>query len=551
MSITYHVCKYTPTELLTALGGQCALLDEAPENFDLSDQVAHPNLCGFGKSVIQSAMAGHVKELVLVNCCDTIRSAYDILKEFGNLDFLYLLDILHSQESCSVQHARDQLLDLAEAYGAYKGTQFDRAAFFAAFQPKPQSPGPHIAVLGAKMGTHLFSLVEETMPLPAVNQTCAANRWVAPPEDEGDLPTLLEAYARNLLGQLPCMRMTDHTARRALYNTPGLEGVVYHTLQFCDYYGFEYAGLRSQLPVPLLKIESDGTTQSREQLRTRLEAFAEGFAAPQKGDTPMPSHGYFAGIDSGSATTDVVILDQDKTIVAKVILPTGAGASNGAQRALEEALQQAGLTQADLTATVTTGYGRGVIQAGDKSITEITCHAKGAHFLYPQVRTVIDIGGQDSKVILLDPSGGQVKDFLMNDKCAAGTGRFLEMTMSRVGSDIASIDTFVEGAEPVTINSMCAVFAESEIIGLLAQETPPGSIALGCIYSICRRTAIFAQKLAPEHPKVFFSGGLAQSQVVREVLARYLGVESVTAHPLCQYNGAIGAAVLGWKRINR
>ena len=113
MSITYHVCKYTPTELLTALGGQCALLDEAPENFDLSDQVAHPNLCGFGKSVIQAAMAGHVKELVLVNCCDTIRSAYDILKAFGNLDFLYLLDILHSQEGCSVHHARDQLLDLS------------------------------------------------------------------------------------------------------------------------------------------------------------------------------------------------------------------------------------------------------------------------------------------------------------------------------------------------------------------------------------------------------------------------------------------------------
>ena len=192
-----------------------------------------------------------------------------------------------------------------------------------------------------------------------------------------------------------------------------------------------------------------------------------------------------------------------------------------------------------------------LLPEADKSITEITCHGAGAAFLCPGCDTVIDIGGQDSKVILLDPSGGQVKDFLMNDKCAAGTGRFLEMTMSRVGSDITSIDTFVEGAEPVTINSMCAVFAESEIIGLLAQETPPGSIALGCIYSICRRTAIFAQKLAPEHPKVFFSGGLAQSQVVREVLARYLGVESVTAHPLCQYNGAIGAAVLGWKRVNR
>ena len=541
MSITYHVCKYTPTELLTALGGQCALLDEAPENFDLSDQVAHPNLCGFGKSVIQAAMAGHVKELVLVNCCDTIRSAYDILKEFGNLDFLYLLDILHSQEGCSVQHARDQLLDLAEAYGAYKGTQFDRGAFFASFQPKPQPPGPHIAVLGAKMGTHLFSLVEETMPLPAVNQTCAANRWVAPPEDEGDLPTLLEAYARNLLGQLPCMRMTDHTARRALYNAPGLEGVVYHTLQFCDYYGFEYAGLRSQLPVPLLKIESDGTTQSREQLRTRLEAFAEGFAAPQKGDNPMPSHGYFAGIDSGSATTDVVILDQDKTIVAKVILPTGAGASNGAQRALEEALQQAGLTQADLTATVTTGYGRGVIQAGDKSITEITCHAKGAHFLYPQVRTVIDIGGQDSKVIAIAPDGS-VTNFVMNDKCAAGTGRFLEMMARTLELSLEEISTVgLQWKEEITISSMCTVFADSEVVSLVAQNKALPDIVHGLNQSVASRAAALYRRAGGTGP-CMMTGGVARNQGVVEAIQEKLG-QPLFIHPDAQLCGALGAAL--------
>ena len=541
MSITYHVCKYTPTELLTALGGQCALLDEAPENFDLSDQVAHPNLCGFGKSVIQAAMAGHVKELVLVNCCDTIRSAYDILKAFGNLDFLYLLDILHSQESCSVQHARDQLLDLAEAYGAYKGTQFDRAAFFAAFQPKPQPPGPHIAVLGAKMGTHLFSLVEETMPLPAVNQTCAANRWVAPPEDEGDLPTLLEAYARNLLGQLPCMRMTDHTARRTLYNTPELEGVVYHTLQFCDYYGFEYAGLRSQLPVPLLKIESDGTTQSREQLRTRLEAFAEGFAAPQKGDTPMPSHGYFAGIDSGSATTDVVILDQDKTIVAKVILPPGAGASNGAQRALEEALQQAGLSQADLTATVTTGYGRGVIQAGDKSITEITCHAKGAHFLYPQVRTVIDIGGQDSKVIAIAPDGS-VTNFVMNDKCAAGTGRFLEMMARTLELSLEEISTVgLQWKEEITISSMCTVFADSEVVSLIADNHSAADIVHGLNQSVASRAAALYRRAGGTGP-CMMTGGVARNQGVVEAIQEKLG-QPLFIHPDAQLCGALGAAL--------
>ena len=236
-------------------------------------------------------------------------------------------------------------------------------------------------------------------------------------------------------------------------------------------------------------------------------------------------------------------------VVAQDITAFGADRGRVEIAELLDALNAAGVKATFFV--VATGYGRALLPEADKSITEITCHGAGAAFLCPGCDTVIDIGGQDSKVILLDPSGGQVKDFLMNDKCAAGTGRFLEMTMSRVGSDITSIDTFVEGAEPVTINSMCAVFAESEIIGLLAQETPPGSIALGCIYSICRRTAIFAQKLAPEHPKVFFSGGLAQSQVVREVLARYLGVESVTAHPLCQYNGAIGAAVLGWKQVNR
>ena len=534
MSITYHVCKYTPTELLTALGGQCALLDEAPENFDLSDQVAHPNLCGFGKSVIQAALAGQVKELVLVNCCDTIRSAYDILKEFGNLDFLYLLDILHSQEGCSVQHARDQLLALAEAYGAYKGTQFDRAAFFAAFQSPPPVTGPHIAVLGAKMGSHLFSLVEETMPLPVENATCANNRRVAPPADQGDFD------ARCLLGQLPCMRMTDNTARRALYNTPGLEGVVYHTLQFCDYYGFEYAGLRHQLPVPLLKIESDGTTQSREQLRTRLEAFAEGFG-PQKGDPTMKKHGYFAGIDSGSATTDVVILDQDRTIVAKVILPTGAGASNGAQRALDQALQQAGLTQADLTATVTTGYGRGVIQTGDKSVTEITCHAKGAHFLHPAVRTVIDIGGQDSKVIRIEPDGS-VANFVMNDKCAAGTGRFLEMMARTLELSLEEISTIgLQWKEEITISSMCTVFADSEVVSLVAQNKALPDIVHGLNQSVATRAAALFRRVGGENP-CMMTGGVSRNRGVVAAIEERLG-QPLFIHPDAQLCGALGAAL--------
>lgn len=168
----------------------------------------------------------------------------------------------------------------------------------------------------------------------------------------------------------------------------------------------------------------------------------------------------------------------------------------------------------------------------------------------PDCDTIIDIGGQDSKVITIDDLGC-VTDFLMNDKCAAGTGRFLEMTMKRVESEIERIDTFVKDAKPAKINSMCAVFAESEIVGLLAQDIAPGDIVLGCVESICQRTAAFAQKLAPANPKVFFSGGLAQFDVIKQSLASHLGVKEVATDPLCQYTGAIGAAVLGIRKIKR
>lgn len=548
MNPIYHICKYTPTELLTAFGGQCAVLDDAPENFDLSDQVAHPNLCGFGKSIIQAVLAGKVKELILVNCCDTIRSAYDILKEYGNLDFLYMLDLLHGADGCSVQHARDQLLELARVFGEYKGTQFDRQKFFAAFSPTPPRTDPHITVLGAMMGQGLFSQVQETMPLPVENATCAGNRDVAPPEPSDDFEALMEAYARTLLGQTPCMRMTDNTGRRALYNTPGLAGVVYHTLQFCDYYGFEYSKLRNSLPVPLLKIESDGTTQSREQLRTRLDAFAEGFSAitTTKGSaSPMHTNGYFAGIDSGSATTDVVILDHEKNLVAKVILPTGAGASDGAAKALEQALEQAGLKKDDLTATVTTGYGRSVIASGDKSITEITCHAKGAHFLNPAIRTIIDIGGQDSKVIRLE-ADGSVANFVMNDKCAAGTGRFLEMMARTLQISLEEIGTIgLTWKEDITISSMCTVFADSEVVSLVAQNKALPDIVHGLNNSVAARAAALYRRVSGEAP-CMMTGGVSRNQGVVKAIEEKVG-QPLFVHEDSQLCGALGAALFAWE----
>lgn len=248
---------------------------------------------------------------------------------------------------------------------------------------------------------------------------------------------------------------------------------------------------------------------------------------------------YGLGIDSGSTTTKGILFDGEK-IVKKIIIPTSASPQKTVLNIYES------LNTEDVGYTVTTGYGRSLLEYADKQITEITCHAKGASFLYPNATAVIDIGGQDSKAILLDEDKNVI-EFLMNDKCAAGTGRFVDVIMRLLEEDISGIDDFVRDKEPVKISSMCTVFAESEVISLLAKGADRGDIALGIINSICKRTAIFAQKLNMPG-EVFFSGGLANFESFRETLELYLE-RPVKTNPLGQYNGAIGAAILAYERI--
>lgn len=546
MSTTYYICKYTPVELLEAFGGECAILNHMPDNFDLSDQVAHPNICGFGKSLLEACMEGKVKELVLVNCCDTIRSAYDVLLEYGKLDFLFLLDIMHSGGTCSREHAQHELRRLAEAYGAYKRTSFDATCFREAFRTRKRPTAPYISVLGARVGDELFQLMEKTMPLPVRNDTCVNNRAVALPEElDADFDTLMADYARTLLGQIPCMRMIDTTGRKVLYNDPHLRGVIYHTVKFCDYYGFEYSELKGRLDVPLLKLESDYTIQSSGQLSTRLEAFAESIAPERtlrkETHTNMNGKGLYAGIDSGSTSTDVVIIDRDKNIIAQSILPTGAGAAAGADRALDEALAQAGLSRSDINATVTTGYGRTAIKLGDQSITEITCHAKGAYFLDPSVRTIIDIGGQDSKVIRLDENGN-VTNFVMNDKCAAGTGRFLELMARTLELSLDDMSRLgLEWKEDVTISSMCTVFAESEVVSLIAENRTPADIIHGLNRSVATKTCALCRRVGGEE-SYMMTGGVSKNRGVVTEIEKILGVK-LHISDKAQLNGALGAAL--------
>ncbi|MDO4321962.1 MAG: acyl-CoA dehydratase activase [Lachnospiraceae bacterium] len=552
MNKTFYICKYTPIELLEALGADCKNLNEMPEGFELADQLAHPNICGFGKALLEAVMCGRVKELVLVNCCDTIRSVYDVLEDSGRLDFLYMIDILHSGGACSREQTALQLKSLAKAYGAYKGTAFNEEAFRSAFHASRKIKTPHISVLGARMGTELFQMVEKTMPYPVENDTCVHNRTAgtAQPPENMDFDELMDWYAGELLGQMPCMRMMDHTGRKQLYNDPDLKGIVYHTVKFCDFYSFEYADLKQHADMPLLKIESDYTVQSSGQLLTRLEAFAESIN-PNKdgGKEKKMGKGYFAGIDSGSTSTDVVILDKNKEIVSGIILPTGAGAAIGAERALEEALKDAGLCREDIDALVTTGYGRTAIQDGDKSITEITCHARGAHYLDPEVRTVVDIGGQDSKVIRLDQDGAVV-NFVMNDKCAAGTGRFLEMMARTMEMSLDEMSlTGLNYKEDITISSMCTVFAESEVVSLIAQNKETDDIVHGLNKAVAAKTAALSKRVGGEE-KYMMTGGVSKNKGLVKTLEEKLGTSLVISEK-AQLCGALGAALFAADMVER
>mgnify|MGYP005869673723 CR=1 FL=1 len=513
----HYVCKYAPVELFKGFGQECAVLEEMPENFDKSDKIAHANLCGFGKSVIQAVLEGKVEELVLVNCCDSMRRVYDIIENTKKCKFLYMLDLPHEDNECENIKFAQSILRLKNAYERYSNRTFDRELFIKSFANPQSERKPYIGLMGVHVSSILEKTIRENMQMDVENMTCTSGRNLIILQKDlrnMDDETLFLAYAESLLGQMPCARMNNNTRRNQLFLDPSLKGIIYHTIKFCDYYGFEYASIKNNIKVPLLKLETDFTSQSAGQLLTRIQAFAETIEGsddmdPTKGISEearrrMESGVYYvAGIDSGSTSTDVVILDQDGKIKSTMIIPTGGGAMMSAEKSLEKAVEKAGISKDDIVRIVTTGYGRAYINSGDDSITEITCHAKGAHYLNPNVRTVIDIGGQDIKAISIDENGA-VKNFLMNDKCAAGTGRFLEMMARTLGLSLEEMSTMgLEWKENIVISSMCTVFAESEVVSLVAQNKAVSDIIHGLNMSVASKVGALAAKMSGKEYRTY------------------------------------------------
>ncbi len=257
---------------------------------------------------------------------------------------------------------------------------------------------------------------------------------------------------------------------------------------------------------------------------------------------------YFAGIDLGSTMTKVVIVDSSEKVRARVASHTGAEHRRLANRVMEEALSQASLPFVKIAYVVATGYGRINVPFADRQITELTCHARGVASFFPSVHTALDIGGQDAKGMKI--KDGKLLDFVMNDKCAAGTGRFLEVIAEALGLKLDDLGNLsLKSKNRVTISNTCTVFARQEVITRISEGVPLEDVVAGIHAAVASRAVGMLRRLKIE-PDVVFTGGVAKNIGVVKAVEESIGHEVlVPSDPLI--SGALGAALLGKEIITK
>ena len=255
---------------------------------------------------------------------------------------------------------------------------------------------------------------------------------------------------------------------------------------------------------------------------------------------------YAAGVDVGSTQTKAIIINEKLEIVGRSLIDTGANVTRAAERSFAEALLSAGLERGDVAYVVGTGYGRYKVTFGDAQITEISCHALGASYLFPRTRTVIDMGGQDAKGIKVGEAG-DVKDFVMNDKCAAGTGRFLANAAEALGIPLDDIgEISLRAKNPVRLTTVCTVFVESDIMSYLAQGKKIEDILGGVHSAIAARTISLVRRVGIE-PEVTFTGGVSHNIGMVRALEDKLGMK-LNVSPDSHFVGALGASIFALER---
>ena len=564
-----YICKYTPIEIFEALGEETCRIEPDVTNFNQADTLMHPNLCSYAKGVVETVLDGQYDGIILTTCCDSIRRVYDVLKEKLPNTFVYLLDVPRITKEGGIAFYEKRIREMISAYAAFFGKTFDEQALAEILRTRLSESSRkrkqaeresnrtvRVGILGARANTNIKKILDEHGAEIVFDFTCTGVERKLLLEKEN----ILYGYARGLISQFPCMRMEAAANREQMIGKylDRADGVIYHTVQFCDNYSYEYAWLKERLPKPILLLETDYTRQSYGQILTRIEAFLESLAAASQihvesiekrqkktGDSEM----YVLGIDSGSTSTNAVIMNQDREIKAFSVVRTGAKSGESAERILADVLDKAGLKREDLSWIVSTGYGRVSIPFADETVTEISCHGKGAHYFNPRIRTILDIGGQDSKAIKLDEKG-EVIDFVMNDKCAAGTGRFLEAIARTLEVGIDELGPIaLQSTEKITITSMCTVFAESEVISLIANNTEKAAIADGICRAIAAKAFSLLKRVGLEE-EFMMTGGVAKNPgVVHAVEEKIQSKLYICPEP--EIVGAAGAALYALSKMGK
>ena len=587
-----YICKYAPIEVFESMGVEMKRIDPQVTNFTQADMKMHPNICSFAKGVLEDVMAGGYEGVILTTCCDSIRRLYDVLKQELQDRFIYILDTPRITKDAGIALYEGRIRKMIEAYEAFSGKTFEEEKLANILRKKKKEQSislgesgcgedaaseagtgrrafrrKNIGLIGARANESIVQILQEKNANLAFDLTCTGlkRKYLLEPEQ------VLTGYTRGLLSQFPCMRMEAASGRDELIEryAGSVDGVIYHTVQFCDNYSYEYAWLKKRLDRPMLALETDYTKQSYGQILTRIEAFLESLGqAPErtKRETSRQQDGaeqegertqgkensgnmYVMGIDSGSTSTNAVIMDGDRKIVASAVVRTGAKSGESAQRILDEVLSEAGLKREDISWIVSTGYGRVSIPFADENVTEISCHGRGAHYFNPAVRTILDIGGQDSKAIRLNEKG-EVADFVMNDKCAAGTGRFLEMIARSLEVDVDELGSIaLQSKEDIEITSMCSVFAESEVISLIANNREKTDIANGICRAVANKSYSLLKRVGLE-AEFMMTGGVAKNAGVVRAVEEKLGTKLYIC-PEPEIVGAAGAALYALDKVDR
>ncbi|HBT38692.1 MAG: Putative CoA-substrate-specific enzyme activase [Thermotoga sp. 50_1627] len=554
--IVYN-CPLVPYEFFHALKVPFKRIEPGSMEF----RKLHPNVCSFCRCAVSSVLPNDV--LVWTDSCDSMRRAYDFLNQNRSFhlhipvknDELAVQSLSRDLEKLwgflkAVLHIDMPLSELEKAHRWFteKLIQLERTMGENLNEAKTifeqlsnqkwtgslAKNGRPVLLLGSWTNSELVEIVEKAGGF-ALNATCSGPYGLI--ADVQPSQNVFRSIARRILNRkLSCGRFASTRELKMLIERFKPDAIVLHTAKFCDFYHFDEQLLRS-LKVPFVTVEND-FTNALEQARTRIEALLEGTKSRRQVSFGAS---YFVGIDSGSTSTKIVVVNNRGDILFEQVCRTGADPKESAKRLMIQATKHLKFDPRE-SFVVATGYGRDAISFAHERMTELTCHAVGVTHLYPDVKTIIDVGGQDSKVMRIE--NGKIVDFVMNDKCAAGTGRFLEIVSSILETPLQIMGKeSLKAKTQLSISSVCAVFAESEIISLRSKGYSKQEILWAAHNAIARRLGTMYERVKGR-PPVVLTGGVALNEGLKRALESLIDVEIIVPkNPVT--TGALGAALMG------